>query len=142
MPNITCYRMYTHFWTTNPNRQLTHNLSSYNLYNLLPTYKYFNVSNYHSSIYLPKNHSINQSIHLSIQSLASSPVLKKFPLSPDRITKTPHLNVLNPTLSLLVLYFLDVETVQTSAWDRQEIPVERIHSLQILRAKNGSGKKR
>ena len=31
-----------------------------------------------------------------------------------------------------------------SAWDRQEIPVERIHSLQILRAKkkNGSGGKK
>ena len=63
MPSITRQRTYTHFWTTNPSRQLTRILSSFNLSNLLLTYKYFSVSNYHSSIYLPKNHSINPPIN-------------------------------------------------------------------------------
>jgi len=93
-----------------------------------------------SLIYLPSQKSFNQSTY-QYSRLPTHQFWGSFPPSPERITNTPHLNVLYPTLYLLVWYFLDVETVQTSAWDRQEIPVERIRNRQILRAKNGSGKK-
>ena len=70
--------MHINTWTANQCRQLTHISSSFNLSNRPPSYKYITVSNYQSSIYVPTNQSINQSIHLSIEPCANPPVLRKF----------------------------------------------------------------